>query len=153
MRKVLALMVALVLLSLAVLQNPGKETDLVVKVIDGDTVILASGERVRLIGINAPERGEPCYEEAKRALENLVLFKNVTLERDAENRDRYGRLLRYIFVNGTFVNSKMLEDGFAVLYYVQPNAKYLRELGLAEKTGRERGGCVWRYSNTTAAER
>ena len=84
----------------------------VVKVIDGDTVILSTGEKVRYIGINAPEMGEPFYMEAKRENRKLVLGKEVELEFDREERDQYKRLLAYIFVGDTFVNYELLWEDF-----------------------------------------
>ena len=80
-------------------------------VIAGDTIKLDNGEIVRLIGINAPEKGEKCYEESIGHFTSLVEGKEVTLERDVENRGQYGRLLRYVFVRGIHVNVNMVEQG------------------------------------------
>ncbi|MBR9677003.1 hypothetical protein GOV04_02585 [Candidatus Woesearchaeota archaeon] len=92
----------------------------VTKVIDGDTIELETGERVRLIGINSAEFGEECFEEAKEELEDLILGKEVTLEVDIEDKDKYGRLLRYIYVEidgeDRFVNYGMIILGLAYSY-------------------------------------
>ncbi|NOZ81793.1 MAG: hypothetical protein GXO63_01445 [Candidatus Micrarchaeota archaeon] len=136
-RKVLVL-VAFVLLAFILVNTDHRESSTVVRVIDGDTVVIASGEKVRLIGIDTPERGERCYLEAKRFLESVVLFKNVSLERDSENRDRYGRLLRYIFINETLVNALILEKGLGVLYIIPPNEKYRSALESAWREGMEK---------------
>ena len=74
------------------------ETSVVSRVIDGDTVELIDGERVRLIGIDTPEKGNKCYKESAIRLSELVEGKDVILERDVEDKDRYGRLLRFIFL-------------------------------------------------------
>jgi len=107
---------------------PGLESDEIMKVsrvIDGDTIVLANGERVRLIGIDTPERGEFGYEEATKYLENLIDGKEVRLKKDVEDRDHYGRLLRYIYTkDGRFVNKLLVEDCVARPYPYKPNTKY-----------------------------
>lgn len=102
-------------------------------VIDGDTIILESKERVRLIGIDTPERGELGYEEARSALENLVLNKTITLVSQQGDRDVYERLLRDIYIDDIFVNLYMIENGFAVALPIPPNTKYAGILWDAEK--------------------
>jgi micrococcal nuclease len=100
-------------------ENQSRVTD----VIDGDTVEVAIGvegehERVRLIGIDAPERGECGYGEAGGHLFDLVDGKTVNLDSDPSqaDRDRYGRLLRYVFVGSDNVNEAMVADGYAREY-------------------------------------
>ena len=91
----------------------------VTSVIDGDTIELASGERVRYIGIDTPETHHPdksveCFGiEATVRNRELVEGKEVELVSEGENRDQYGRLLRHVFVDGTFVNSQLIWEGFA----------------------------------------
>lgn len=85
------------------------------RVIDGDTV--ESGESIRLLGINTPERGEEYYEEAKEYLESLILKKNVFLEYGKERKDKYGRILGYIFDGEDNINIKMIEKGYANYYF------------------------------------
>lgn len=97
---------------------------LVTFVVDGDTVEIESGERVRLIGIDAPERGDSYYSESKVQLEKLVLNKQVRLEKDVSQADRYGRLLRYVFVGDLFVNLEMVKKGYALAYTYPPDVKY-----------------------------
>ena len=119
----------------------------VVRVIDGDTFVIDSGERVRLIGINAPERGHRCYEEAKEELEKLVLGKKVMLEKGKRDRDVYGRLLRYVFVNNTFVNYELVRRGYATPYFIEKDEKYRDSILLAEKVARsKKAGCLWKDS-------
>jgi len=125
---------------------PAEEDEVleIVTVLDGDTVELNNGERVRLIGINSPEFGETCYEEAKHKLDYLTDDGELVLESDTENRDRYNRLLRYVYVDDVFVNLKMVEWGFAYAYPYEPNTQYADLFAEAEETARnERNGCLW----------
>ncbi|MBS9767065.1 MAG: thermonuclease family protein [Flavobacteriaceae bacterium] len=90
----------------------------VVRVIDGDTFEILGGEKVRMIGINAPELSDVYGFEAKRYLKQLIDQKQVILKQDtkSKNRDRYQRLLRYVYLDEVDVNLKMIEDGFAFAY-------------------------------------
>lgn len=90
----------------------------VTRVIDGDTFEIESGEKVRLIGINAPEMSDFYGSEAKNHLKNLVENKVVVLNTDniSNDRDRYQRLLRYVIIAGVDINKKMIDDGFAFAY-------------------------------------
>src|SRR3989344_8163920 len=97
-----------------------KEIVIVKRVIDGDTIELESGERVRLLGINTPEKGEWLYEEAKEFLNDSIFNKSVFLEQCRENKDLYGRSLRYIFIESNdsknekkSVNEQLIENGYA----------------------------------------
>ncbi|HEX6247946.1 MAG TPA: thermonuclease family protein [Nocardioidaceae bacterium] len=92
-------------------------TFLVVYVVDGDTVDLANGERVRLVGIDTPERGECGSEESTANLERLVLGKRVRLRISDEDRDGYGRLLRYVDVGRVDAGLRQIEAGLAVARY------------------------------------
>jgi len=95
---------------------PGGETAYVSYVVDGDTIdVDLNGQtyRVRYIGINTPERDQPCYKEATAANINLVWQQTVTLVRDVSETDPYGRLLRYIYVGETFVNAELVRQGWA----------------------------------------
>ncbi|HOW37267.1 MAG TPA: thermonuclease family protein [Candidatus Pacearchaeota archaeon] len=111
------------------------EYALVTRVIDGDTLELEDGERVRLLGINTPEKGEAYYNEAKELLENLTLNKTVRVEFGKKKYDLYDRTLAYIFVENTpeqdvFVNVKIVEQGFANLYF--PESQKLHYAEFAE---------------------
>jgi micrococcal nuclease len=112
------------------------------KVIDGDTVII-EGESVRLLGMDTDERGYPCFNEAKKRLEELILDEEVRLEMDVEDKDQYGRYLRFIFLDGSNINLQMVEEGFAVARFVK-GEKYKDEILAAELRARERKvGCKW----------
>jgi len=115
----------------------------VVRVIDGDTFVLLNGRVVRLIGINTPEYGQPYYEEATNKLAELVEGKNVTLEIDITNTDNYGRLLRYVYVDDTFVNLIMVKEGHAKVLIIYPDDKYAKELKEAMLEAREKRLGIW----------
>ena len=121
------------------------DTGRVIRVIDGDTVdIVLSGERqrVRYIGINTPERNEPCYEQATQANIDLVLGKTVRLVKDKSDTDRYGRLLRYLFVDDIFVNKVLVEQGLAEAVLYKPDDQYYNLLSDLEGVAAEAGlGC------------
>jgi micrococcal nuclease len=88
------------------------------RIIDGDTFEIVGGEKVRLIGINAPEIRDIYGEEAKQYLDRLIEEKNIDLRTDgyAKDRDRYSRLLRYVYLNETDINKQMILDGYAFAY-------------------------------------
>jgi len=127
----------------------------IASVIDGDTIITAGGEHVRLIGINSTERGKECYSEAGDALRGLVEGRAVRLEFGGELRDKYGRMLAYVYVGGEgaeggaggegrFVNMEMVREGFAYAYPYKPNTEFAHEFAAAEESARESGaGCLW----------
>ena len=122
------------------------EKGFVSKVIDGDTVII-NGESVRLLGIDSDEKGYPCYNGAKKKIEELVLNKEVILEKGNEDKDRYERLLRYLIIENEYerinVNLQMVKGGFAVARFHGEN-EYKSEIVNAEKNARNnKVGCKW----------
>lgn len=105
----------------------GDETGRVTRVIDGDTIDVRIGTeiyRVRYVGVNTPERDEPCYDDATAANAALVDDQVVTLVRDVSNTDRYGRLLRYVYVGEMFVNAELVAGGFAEAGYYPPDTAF-----------------------------
>lgn len=144
----------LILICLLVLLSPtacSADTKYRVRwVVDGDTIILADGQKVRYIGINAPELAredhveEPYAEEASRFNARLIMHKQVRLEFDIEPNDRFQRRLAYIFLNdGTFVNAEMLSQGYAYLLYVRPNVKYVDVLLDAQRAAMSAKRGIW----------
>lgn len=89
----------------------------VTEVVDGDTLDVSNGETVRLIGIDAPEAGTVEGDRATARLTELTLGKKVRLSRAEQDKDRYGRELRYVEVNGEDVGLELLEEGLAVARY------------------------------------
>ena len=100
------------------------ETALVTRVIDGDTIEIEGGFRVRYIGIDTPEKGDFYYEEATQKNSELVLGKKVKLEKDISEIDIYGRLLRYVYINDLFVNAELVRLGYAKAAEYPPDTKY-----------------------------
>jgi len=122
----------------------------VVAVHDGDTVsviINNTKEKIRLIGIDAPEIAQkPWGEKAKKYLEALLSSSewNVKLEFDVDKRDKYGRLLAYIWTtDGKLINLLMVKSGYAMLFTFPPNVKYVTELKVAQREARDRGLGIW----------
>jgi len=124
-------------------KSPERVEWVVTKITDGDTIV-AGGENVRLLGMDTDEKGYPCYLAAKKRLEELVLNKRVILESGPENRGQYGRLLRYIILDGENINLRMVSEGYAVARFFPPNKKYREEILEAENSAIEAEiGCKW----------
>lgn len=124
----------------------------VVEVIDGDTIdVLIEGEefRVRYVGIDTPEaatatRDEQCFAaEAAAANEALVGGKEVELKQDVRNRDRYGRLLRYVYVGGQSVGQSLVASGHAKVVYILPDVTNYKQLKGLEDEARASGAGLW----------
>ncbi len=127
----------------------------VVRIVDGDTIVVRLGgqeEKVRLIGINTPESVDPrkpveCFgKEAGRHLAELVPEGTaVQLVRDVEERDRYERLLAYIYraSDGLFVNLAQVADGFAEPATYPPNVAHVDEFATAARSARDRNLGLW----------
>jgi len=121
---------------------------------DGDTIVLSNGQHVRYIGINAPEiahdnhKAEAFGYAAKKYNQSLVRLKKVRLEFDKEKHDRYGRLLAYIFLlDGTLINKKMIEKGYAYVLHLRPNVKYNGVLLKAQRDAMSAKQGMWRNWN------
>lgn len=123
----------------------GGEQAQVVRVIDGDTIdVMLNGQeqRVRYVGMNTPERDEPCYSEARQANAALVQGQTVTLVRDTSETDRYGRLLRYVYVGNTFVNEQLVRDGWAEVVVYPPDDAQADAFRALEQAAAQAGrGC------------
>ncbi len=92
-------------------------TYLVTRVVDGDTLELGNGETVRMVGIDTPEVGECGFEQASANLSSLTLGKQVRLTRSDEDRDRYGRLLRYVDAGEVDAGLRLIRNGLAIARY------------------------------------
>ncbi len=124
----------------------------VTKVIDGDTIHLESGETLRYIGIDTPEKsgGKECFaDESTNKNKELVLGKEVRLEKDVSETDRYRRLLRYVWVDSgsgqgeIFVNEFLVREGYATAITYPPDVKYSQLFREAEKEARENNKGLW----------
>jgi len=123
--------------------NINENAVLVTRIIDGDTIEIENGVRVRYIGIDTPETGEHYYLEATEANRNLVEGKKVRLEKDIEDKDDYGRLLRYVWVDEIMVNAELVKLGYAYSYSYPPNLKYQAQFLQQEKEAREQKRGLW----------
>jgi micrococcal nuclease len=121
------------------------ETAVVTDVIDGDTIdVVLDGEvvRVRYVGVNTPERDETCYEEATEANSAMVNGETVRLVKDVSETDRYGRLLRYVYVGSVFVNRELISQGYAEVVLYEPDERYYDDfLRLEANATRNNYGC------------
>jgi micrococcal nuclease len=122
----------------------------VAHVSDGDTVVLANGQKVRLLGIDAPEmerEGKPAdflAHKAKKFLAELVQGKQVRLEYDRLRYDRYGRTLAYLFLpDGANVSREMVREGLAHVYTVPPNMRFQEELLAAQREAINAHRGIW----------
>ena len=125
-------------------------TVLVAEVVDGDTIVLEDGTTVRYIGIDTPEtvdprRGVQCFgPEASKANKLLVEGQRVRLVADVEDRDKYGRMLRYVYLaDGTFVNLELVRQGYAPAYTYPPNVAYTEEFRTAAREARAAKRGLW----------
>jgi micrococcal nuclease len=127
----------------------------VVRVVDGDTIVVETGgieESVRLIGIDTPETVKPgspveCYGKAASAKTEELLPEGtaVLLERDVEARDRYDRLLAYVYrvSDATFVNLELVEGGYALPATYPPNVAHTEDFLAASREARAEGRGLW----------
>lgn len=118
---------------------------LVTRIVDGDTIECSRMGRVRLIGMDTPELSQPPFgAQASSALATLIPPGSpVQLEQDVETRDRYGRLLAYVWADSALVNWRMVREGWAVLLTYPPNVQYVDWLVAAERQAREERRGLW----------
>jgi micrococcal nuclease len=125
---------------------------LVVRVVDGDTIdVLIGGEqlRVRYIGIDTPETVDPrrpvgCFgKEASARNRELVGGKTVGLEKDVSETDRFGRLLRYVWLEGGMVNARLVEEGYATVSTFPPDVRHAELFAALQAEARTQGRGLW----------
>lgn len=133
----------LILLTFLTLFCDGAYTK-VTRVIDGDTFEIETGEKVRLIGINAPEITDIFGQEAKVHLSQILEGQTIDLVADkiSNDRDRYNRLLRYVIFNGIDINKKMLLDGYAFAY-LKYHFEKESEYKIAQLDGNKNKNGIW----------
>lgn len=144
----------------AVQVNSSQTTYKIVRIVDGDTLIIDYNgveERVRLIGVDTPESVHPdatknsefgkiASDFSKKYLDG----KEVTLELDVQERDKYGRILAYMYVGGQMYNKILLQEGMAKVATYPPNVRYVDDFKALEKTAREGNKGLWAYSSDSA---
>lgn len=127
---------------------------IVSKVIDGDTIELNTGERLRYIGIDTPEikfgKEPECFAlQAKEFNKKLVEKKEIKIEKDVSEKDKFRRLLRNVFVTDEstksviFVNEYLVRHGYAIVSTYPPDVKYIENLLLAQQEARENNRGLW----------
>jgi len=130
------------------------ERVLVTEVIDGDTLEIEGGLKVRLIGVDTPETKDPrrpigCFgKEASQEVKNLIEGKVVILQKDISNTDKYQRLLRYVYLpledgNALFVNDYLVREGFGLTLTYPPDVKYALQFREAETQAKELKKGLW----------
>ena len=122
------------------------------RVVDGDTVVVEGGHRVRLIGVDTPETKDPrkpvqCFGREAAAYVSSLLRQGtgVRLVGDVEERDAYGRTLAYVYrlADGLFVNAELVRQGYAQVLTIPPNVAHADELLALARAAREQGRGLW----------
>jgi endonuclease YncB( thermonuclease family) len=122
------------------------------RVVDGDTLVIAGGHRVRLIGVDTPETKDPrkpvqCFGREASAYVSSVLHEgaSVRLVGDVEQRDAYGRTLAYVYrlPDGLFVNAELVRHGYALALTIPPNVAHADQFVALAREARERGRGLW----------
>jgi len=148
----MVLLAACVAESEGLLDGPYKVT----RVVDGDTIIVdvnGTKERIRLIGVDTPESVHPDANKnteygkiASEYTKSILEGKSVYLEYDVEERDRYGRVLAYVYLDGEMFNKTLLSEGHAVIATFPPNVKYVDDFVELQKIARAEGKGLWAES-------
>lgn len=141
--KIYAVLIFILILLLSACQGQPNVTK-VIQIIDGDTIIIEGGYHVRYIGIDTPEKGQPCFSEATRINKELVEGKKVRLEKDISEKDKYGRLLRYVYVDDIFVNAEIVRLGYAYAKGYPPDTKYQWYLEAMEMEAKKTKRGIWK---------
>jgi micrococcal nuclease len=127
---------------------PPAGNDRVVRVVDGDTVVLRSAGKSRLIGVDTPEvfGGQECFGREASAFARRLLHPGlrVVVERDVEERDRYGRTLIYLRLpDGRSFNELLVAEGFAVPLTIPPNVRHAERFRELARRAREQAAGLW----------
>ncbi|MDO8451581.1 MAG: thermonuclease family protein [bacterium] len=129
--------------------HPKREDAMVTRVIDGDTIELSDGRRVRYIGMDTPETVDPrqgveCYgKEAAEENSRIVLGKKILLEKDVTDVDRFGRYLRYVYVGDIMANESLVRNGYASVSTFPPDVRYQSLFIESEREAQENGRGLW----------
>ena len=132
-----------------IVAQPINSTEKVIRVIDGDTFVIEGNLSVRLIGMDTPEMKNKnnkidCFaQEAKNKLTSMISGKEVALVKDISETDRYGRLLRYVYLGDEMVNDTLVKEGYAVIATFPPDVKHENEFLASEKMARASNLGLW----------
>ncbi|MEO0081862.1 MAG: thermonuclease family protein [candidate division WOR-3 bacterium] len=113
---------------------------------DGDTFLTADSQAVRLLGIDAPEIYQPGGDIARDMLGRYVVGRTVRLESDREDKDKFGRLLRYVYLGDTFVNAELVRRGYAAFQPFQESLRFADTLAKLEETAARIGRGLWAFN-------
>lgn len=145
------ILIALLIVSFRLVEQTGHEKRSgdrfsVTRVLDGDTAELTGGDRLRLLGIDTPESGEVFHDEAKAYLAGLSLNQSCRVEHGGSRRDKYGRMLGFMYVDTVFINRAMVAAGYAYVYIFNDadlKRPEFRQLLDAQKTAMRAGKGIW----------
>jgi micrococcal nuclease len=147
-RWIFYLVFILAVVLLIIIFSPQRE----IKVIDGDSVVLKSGEDVRFIGIDTPEEEEPFFKEAMKANQEMLKTGEIVLEYDIDRQDKWGRTLAYVWVDSLLVNAELIKRGLAWVYSHRPNLKYRDYFCSLQTQAREEKIGIWSMPMTETEE-
>ncbi|UCB53226.1 MAG: thermonuclease family protein [Candidatus Zixiibacteriota bacterium] len=142
-RWILAVVFVLAVVFLVLVFHPAFRGIRVMEVTDGDTIVLKDGEEVRYIGIDTPERDDPFFREATQANKEMLKGGRIRLEYDRDRRDRYGRLLAYVWVDTLLLNAELIKKGLASVYLFSPNLKYRDRFIAVQREARQKEKGIW----------
>ncbi len=163
-KNLLLLIILLILSGLGLIErnfNPNEKAEifsgsgvLVTKVIDGDTIEIEGGEKIRYLGVDTPETKDPrkpvqCFgKEASNKNKELVEGKRVILEKDITDMDKYNRLLRFVYLSlgdgsKLFVNDYLIREGYAHVLTIPPDVKFSEQFLDAQRNAREQKKGLW----------
>ncbi len=132
----------------ATLIAPDEAISRVTRVVDGDTILLENGTRVRYIGIDAPEASGACFaKEATDENRKLVEGKSVRLVKDISETDKYARELRYVYAGDVFVNEVLVRQGFAKTEPIKPDTLFAQRLYAAQEEAKAKNRGMWAACN------
>jgi len=127
------------------------------RVVDGDTIDIEGGERIRLLGIDTPESGACFSAESTSYLQLLLADAHITIEKDITGSDRYERLLRYVYIpsddiknDDVFVNEQLVREGYAVVMPVAPDNRYRDLLSSAQAEAKDTSRGMWAACDMSA---
>ena len=137
-------LITIIFIAIAIFSCVEEKEFVVSRVIDGDTIELIDGIKIRYIGINTPEVNQPGGKEATEANRALVEGEKVRLEYDVQQQDKYGRTLAYVYLeDGTFVNAELVKQGYAQVATYPPNVKYVDLFQKVQKEAQAEKRGLW----------
>lgn len=130
------------------------KTVTVERVIDGDTFVTTDDEHIRLIGVDTPELdSEDCYsQKAKTYLEDKILGKGVRLDYDEDRKDNFGRTLAYVYQGDSFINKKILKQGYGIVMTISPNTQFEDSFSTLQDNAQQDLKGLWSHCDDIIAD-